>query len=48
MQEYRVLVRLPNGSQVWTVVHAGNIGQARSLAEAQYEKNRVLQVVNSR
>ena len=47
MTQYRVLVKLANGSTVWTVVHAQNIGQARQLAEAQYEPRRVLQVITN-
>lgn len=44
---YRVLVKLPNGSTAWVQVTAQHIGQARSIAEAQYERNRVLQVITA-
>lgn len=44
---YRVLVKLPNGATTWVQLTAQHIGQARSIAEAQYEKNRVLQIVTA-
>lgn len=44
---YRVLIRLPNGATTWVSAQGSNIGQARSLAEAQYGSDRVLQIVNA-
>ena len=48
MTEYRVLVRLSSGAQVWTQVQAQDIGRARALAEGQYGSGAVLQVINLR
>jgi|LauGreDrversion4_2_1035121.scaffolds.fasta_scaffold3183146_1 hypothetical protein len=45
--QYRVLVRLANGSTVWVPLTANSIGQAQQLAQAQYERNRVLQVITA-
>jgi hypothetical protein len=49
MTQYKVLVRLANGSTVWTYMSAQNIGQAKQLAEAQYSAPgvRVLQVITN-
>lgn len=48
MTQYRVLVRLANGAQTWTLVEAADIGRARALAESQYGSGSVLQVINVR
>lgn len=44
---YRVLIKLANGSTVWQQVSGTNIGQARQVAEAQYGRERVLQIINT-
>ena len=45
MLNYRVLIKLDNGSNTWVRLTATNIGQARSLAEAQYGSGRIMQVI---
>ena len=47
MTQYKVLVRLPNGSTTWIYLSAQNVGQARQLAESQYSAQSVLQVVTN-
>jgi hypothetical protein len=45
MLNYRVLIKLNNGSNAWVKLTATNIGQARALAEAQYGSGKVMQVI---
>lgn len=45
MLNYRILVKLPNGSNTWVRLQAQNIGQARALAEAQYGSGKVIQCI---
>lgn len=44
--QYRVLVRTPNGSTVWVPMTANSIVECQQLAYSQYERARVLQIVN--
>jgi hypothetical protein len=45
MTNYRILIKLNNGSNTWVRLTASNIGQARALAEAQYGSGTVMQVI---